>query len=212
MKRRLRATLLSALALAAATPTAAQGDDGPRLADGIARAFADAERVECRYTLERRVSLLADAARDEGTLTFDRRGRTLTLASATTPGDSTTMTPAAMTTVEQGRRTTVEARRVATLRQMMDIVAACFSGDFAAVRTAGSLEVNTDGRHTTARFTPRDRRVARHVDTIVLTFDNADYALRQMEVRQKSGDIMLYRFGKPAARQKVVPLRSVDRT
>lgn len=203
---------MSALALAAATPTAAQGDDEPRLADGIARTFATTERVECRYALERRVSLLADAARDEGTLTFDRRSRTLTLASTTTPGDSTIMTPAAMTTVEQGRRATVETRRVAALRQMTDIVAACFSGDFAAVRAAGSLEVGADGRHTTARFTPRDRRVARHVDIIILTFDNADYALRQMEVRQKNGDFMLYRFGKPAARQKVVPLRSVDRT
>lgn len=200
------------MALAAAMPAAAQSGDELRLSDGIARAFATMERVECRYALERRVSLLSDAARDEGTLTFDRRGRVLTLASATAPGDSTIMTPAAMTTVEQGRRATVEARRVATLRQMTDIVAACFSGDFAAVRTAGSLEVDADGRHTTARFTPRDRRVARHVDTIILTFDNADYALRQMEVRQKSGDIMLYKFGKPAARQKVVPLRSVDRT
>lgn len=200
------------MALAAAMPAAAQSGDELRLSDGIARAFATMERVECRYALERRVSLLSDAARDEGTLTFDRRGRVLTLASATAPGDSTIMTPAAMTTVEQGRRATVEARRVATLRQMTDIVAACFSGDFAAVRAAGSLEVDADGRHTTVRFTPLDRRVARHVDTIILTFDNADYALRQMEVRQKSGDIMLYKFGKPAARQKVVPLRSVDRT
>ncbi len=209
---RLRATLLSALTLAAGLTAAAQGGDETRLADGIAAAFADAEQVECHYAMERRVSLLADAARDEGTLTFDRRGRTLTLASTATPGDSTIMTPAALTTVERGRRTTVEARRVAALRQMTDLVAACFSGDFAAVRAAGTLEMDADARHTTARFTPRDRRVARHVDTILLTFDNSDYALRQMEVRQKNGDFTLYRFGKPAARQKVVPLRSVDRT
>lgn len=211
MRRRLLPLLLPALALAATVPGAAQ-DDERRLADGIARAFAAVEQMECRYTLERRVSLLADAARDEGTLTFDRRSRTLTLASAAAAGDSTIMTPAAITTVERGRRATVETRRVAALRQVMDLVAACFTGDFAAVRTAGALEVGADGRHTTALFTPRDRRVARHVDAIVLTFDNADYALRQMEVRQKGGDTMLYRFGKPKARQKVVPLRSVDRT
>lgn len=204
--------MAAALAAAAPMPTAAQSAGERRLSDGIARTFATVEQMECSYALERRVSLLADAARDEGTLTFDRLSRTLTLASTATAGDSTIMTPAAITTVAQGRRTTVEARRAAALRQLMDIVAACFSGDFSAVRSAGALKVEDDGRRTTALFTPRDRRVARHVDAIVLTFDNPDCALRQMEVRQKGGDTMLYKFSKPKARQKVVHSRSVDRT
>lgn len=186
-------TLTAALLLTAATATAQTGAEA-KVARGIAEAHAAMSEMRCPYTLERKVKMLADVATESGTLTYVKATRTLTLASAT--ADTTIMTPRAITTANARGRNTADARRNAALRQMLDIVGACFTGDFAPARQAGTLTTTDGGATTTMTFTPKDKRALRHISSIELTFGNDDYGLRQMTVWQPGGDFLRYTFGR----------------
>ncbi len=167
-----------------------------KLERGIRAAYAEMETLTCSYTLARKVSMLTDVAREEGALTYTKSRRTLVLASVTIPGDSTIMTPLSITSVSGGKRQTMDAMKNTALRQMLDVITACFSGDFGAVRSAGNVSVRDTGPTTVVGFTPTDRRTLRHISSIELTFGNDDYGLRQMVVTQKGDDFMAYTFGK----------------
>ena len=195
--RKMRITAAAAMALLAGTVAMAQ-DNGAlaRLEAGIETAYAQMERMTCGYDLTRKVGLLADAAQEKGELTYCRKSRTLILASRTSAGDSTIMTPMGITNVSGGRRNTQDALRNTALRQMLDLVMACFSGDFGGVRAAGRLEATDMGGTTEVTFVPTDRRALRHITSIALSFGNDDYGLRRLTVVQKGGDFMTYNFGK----------------
>ena len=167
-----------------------------KLERGIKAAYAEIETLTCSYTLARKVSMLTDVAQENGALSYTKSRRTLVLASVTTPGDSTIMTPLSITSVGGGKRQTMDAMKNTALRQMLDVITACFSGDFGAVRSAGNVSVRDTGPTTVVGFTPTDRRTLRHISSIELTFGNDDYGLRQMVVAQKGGDFMTYTFGK----------------
>lgn len=185
--------MAAALLLTAATAAAQTGAEA-RVARGIAAAHADMRELSCPYTLERKVKMLADVATESGTLTYVKATRTLTLASSA--ADTTIMTPQAITTAGARGRNTTDARRNAALRQMLDVVGACFTGNFTPARQAGTLTATDSGATTTMTFTPKDKRTLRHISSIELTFGNDDYGLRQMTVWQPGGNFLRYTFGR----------------
>lgn len=185
--------MAAALLLTAATAAAQTGAED-RVARGIAAAHADMSELSCPYTLERKVKMLADVATESGTLTYVKATRTLTLASSA--ADTTIMTPQAITTAGARGRNTTDARRNAAMRQMLDVVGACFTGNFAPARQAGTLTATDSGATTTMTFTPKDKRALRHISSIELTFGNDDYGLRQMTVWQPGGNFLRYTFGR----------------
>lgn len=191
--RKLVATVVMTLCAVVAV---AQDAATAKLERGIKAAYADMEALTCSYTLARKVSLMADVAQEKGALTYTKSLRALVLASETTPGDSTIMTPSSITNVSGGKRQTFDAMKNTALRQMLDVITACFSGDFGAVRAAGNVTAHDTGATTVVSFIPTDRRTLRHINSIELTFGNDDYGLRQMVVAQKGGDFMTYTFGK----------------
>ncbi len=194
MKKRIIAAVV---ALGIASATYSQTNDAlNRLEAGIETSYAQMERMTCTYELTRQVSLLSDAAHEKGTLTYSKSHRTLVLASLTTAGDSTIMNPMGITNVSGGKRVWTDAARSTALRQMLDIVMACFSGDFRGVRAAGNVTAKDQGGTTEVTFVPTDRRVLRHIGSITLSFGNDDYGLRRMTVVQRGGDFMAYTFGK----------------
>lgn len=101
-----------------------------KLERGIKAAYAEMETLTCSYTLARKVSMLTDVAQENGVLSYTKSRRTLVLASMTTPDDSTIMTPLSITSVSGGKRQTMDAMKNTALRQMLDVITACFSGDF----------------------------------------------------------------------------------
>lgn len=165
-----------------------------QLERGIRQSYSTLQTLTCSYTLTRKVAMLEDVAQEKGTLTYSKPQRTLILANTT--ADSTIISPTGITTVKDGRRQTINPMRNTATRQMMDIITACFSGNFSAIRQSGHLTATNTGPTTIVTFTPTDRRAMRHFSSILLTFGNDDYGLRQMTVSQKGGDFLSYSFGK----------------
>ena len=198
MKNRRIFALLSTFASCAFVALAQTGTpttDPSRQLSDMAKANKDVETIRCHYDMTRSVALLADDIKDEGVFRYCKSAGGFSLTSASPDGENTTVTNEYFENTSSGKTVRLSVGRNPAMRQMLDMVGGCLTGDFSALAKYGEVSYFDAPKSFTVLFTPKDKRAMRHVKSISMTFGKGDYSMVEMTMTAPNGDKTIYRFG-----------------
>ena len=161
----------------------------------MAEANKNVETIECHYDMTRRVSMLSEDVKDAGTFHYCKSAGGFSLTSANKDGERVSMTREYFQSTSGGKSVKISASRNPAMRQMLDMVNGCLTGDFSELEAVGNVEYAEAGKTFSVVFVPKDKRAARHVKSISMVFTTSDYSLQQMTMTMANGDSTDYRFG-----------------
>jgi len=185
---------LGALCLAAAGKPLSP----PELDAFLARAKAAAanvQTVQADFTQTRRSALFAAPLVTKGVCSFGKGGKLRWETSS--PYWSALLCDGgkvAKFDLDAKRPRRLDLGNVDIVRDILAMVGAWTSGDFAAAKDDYQLEADDQGATTLVRLRPRSEALRRHVQAVELSFDNATLGARRVRIVEGPDDALLIEF------------------
>lgn len=149
--------------------------------------------IVCRFTETKQISMINNPVVSTGDFYYLKENNLALLYDAP-QGDQIIMSKGKFKITSNGKTNTVSMNSNSMLRQMNNMLTACFTGDISLL-TAGAKTNYYETQDTyIVEISPSKRKVRENMSLIVLIFDKKDMLLNSMKIENTSGDYTEYEF------------------
>lgn len=152
------------------------------------------QSISSDFTLEKKVSLMANVEKSFGKFYYQRQGCKICLDYTQPKDNKIIINDSKFVLVTAGKASTMDVTRNPALSQMKNMITACMTGDFLPLGERSVTKYFDDEKLFTIVIQPSNKRVKRYMSEIVLRFDKQDNTLKSMRFAEQNGDYSEYTY------------------
>ncbi len=150
--------------------------------------------IKSHFTQVRYMSVAGGEVCSQGNFYYQTAGENICLEFSAPAGDMIVLRGDKFRIVAAGRETVVAVQAHPMLRQLRSMLSACMQGNMAPLEAGNTVEYYESPSEYQVVLVPAERRAARYMSRMVLTFDKRDMSLNAMKIDEPSGDYTRYTF------------------
>lgn len=150
--------------------------------------------INCRFTLEKSVSLMNETQLCNGNFYYKRDGARICLDYIEPKGNKIIMTQTGFIIETAGNRAVLDLSQNPGLSQIRNVVIACTTGDFSEIAERSQTKYFENDEFYTIVIEPTNKRIRRYMSEITLQFDKTNNSLATMRLTESNGDFSQYSF------------------
>ncbi len=149
--------------------------------------------IEAAFSQVKTMSVLSSAIDSKG-MFYYVMGEGIAMEYSNPQGDLMVMNSEKFKMVNGGKVTTVGLTSNPLMRQLNQMLTACFLGDLKMFEKGSDVKYYETESTYTVIITPKSGRVKKYMSEVLLVFDKRDMTLNQMRMKEKNGDEVNYKF------------------
>ena len=172
-------------------------DYGTELSDASGRlsvlksANAMIETIDADFVAHKKSAMLTDIQKSVGEMSYRRNDDYLSLHYTEPLGNDIIISGSNITMTSAGKSNTMSAKQNPAVSQMIMMIKACVTGDFASLSDKSEVKYFQTSDLFTIVINPKNARVKRYIKQIVLRYNN-DNSLGFMKMDEGSGNYSEY--------------------
>ncbi|MCE1167502.1 MAG: outer membrane lipoprotein carrier protein LolA [Sphingobacteriia bacterium] len=149
--------------------------------------------IEAAFSQVKTMAVLSSAIDSKG-MFYYVSGEGIAMEYSIPQGDLMIMNSEKFKMVNGGKVTTVGLTSNPLMRQLNQMLTACFLGDLKMFEKGSDVNYYESESTYTVVIKPSSSRVKKYMSEVLLVFDKRDMTLTQMRMKEKNGDEVTYKF------------------
>lgn len=154
---------------------------------------AKTRSIEASFSQVKTLSVLSSSIDSKGVFYYVT-GEGIAMEYSSPQGDLMVMNAEKFKMINGGKSTTVGLNSNPLMRQLNQMLTACFIGDLNMFEKGSEVTYFETESAVTVVIVPKSSRVKKYMAEVIMVFDKRDMTLNLMKMKEKNGDEVSYKF------------------